>query len=851
MPIFLISIIVSLLSLSLFPTRESIVLEGIVDFLEVGREKSKKSIENSINNFGSTIVLIPQKNSEQTEINSMSQLQKYGILTKIIKIENFGNNKRITVKGIKKVELVEMDEENNEAHFGVFEDSKPITKFKISPKNEEKLKKLNDNLYNNFIGLNDSVKSIFIKSPIPRFEYKDLMILENMNQVISSFAIPIKFLYIYFNQKTMAGKLDVLLTIIEELSEGLKTNRSIDNEIENELKKSLDKQNKEFLLRERLKVTRNLLGEDTTEDEKIEKIFEDKELKNMYPEQVKLTIKKEKAKLKSMMSSSPDANITRNYIDLLVQLPWRKTTIEEVDIKKDTDDLIVDDVECFNNFETQMWKKVKKILDEHHYGLKDVKERIIEFIAVMINNQRKHGDKHKKIRIANSPNTEINENLFVKEENDLNKIQEDASPIITLIGPPGVGKTSIAKSLAEAIGRKFVKISLGGVNDEAEIRGHRKTYVGAMPGKIITAIKRAGVSNPIILLDEIDKMGVSGTKGDPSSALLEVLDPEQNANFQDHFLEIEYDLSKVLFITTANYYEDIPTPLLDRVELIELSSYTLFEKINIAKKYLVPKVIKQNALEKKQFKISEKEIEFIIRHYTMEAGVRNLQRVLDKIARKITLGVVEDKIKDEFVLDIPTIKKFLGVEKYLDDDKDDKPRIGVVNGLAYTSYGGSTLPIEVITFPGKGEIKLTGQLKDVMQESAAVALGYIRSKAKDFNIDFNFDESTIQIHVPEGAVPKDGPSAGITFTTAIISALTKKPVSHKIAMTGEITLRGKVLPIGGLKEKSLAALKLGIKTIFIPKDNEKNLEEVVDEVKKVIKFIPVSSYNEIYDHLFK
>ncbi|MBR2849160.1 MAG: endopeptidase La, partial [Mycoplasmataceae bacterium] len=466
-------------------------------------------------------------------------------------------------------------------------------------------------------------------------------------------------------------------------------------------------------------------------------------------------------------------------------------------------------------------------------------------------NQKKHGNKHKKIRITNSPNTEINENLFVKEENDLNKIQEDASPIITLIGPPGVGKTSIAKSLAEAIGRKFVKISLGGVNDEAEIRGHRKTYVGAMPGKIIAAIKRAGVSNPIILLDEIDKMGVSGTKGDPSSALLEVLDPEQNANFQDHFLEIEYDLSKVLFITTANYYEDIPTPLLDRVELIELSSYTLFEKINIAKKYLVPKVIKQNALEKKQFKISDKEIEFIIRHYTMEAGVRNLQRVLDKIARKITLGVVEEKIKDEFIVDIPTIKKFLGVEKYSDDDKDDKPRVGVVNGLAYTSYGGSTLPIEVITFPGKGEIKLTGQLKDVMQESAAVALGYIRSKAKDFNIDFNFDESTIQIHVPEGAVPKDGPSAGITFTTAIISALTKKPVSHKIAMTGEITLRGKVLPIGGLKEKSLAALKLGIKTIFIPKDNEKNLEEVVDEVKKVIKFIPVSSYNEIYDHLFK
>ncbi|WP_022935387.1 endopeptidase La [Mesomycoplasma moatsii] len=810
------------------PTRDAIVLENIVDFLEIGRYKSKNSVDLSTKSFGSYIVLIPQKNSEQRDVVSTNDLQKYGILTKIIRVEDIAQNKRITVEGIKKVEIIDFDEENNDCYIGSFEESKPITKFKINEKTNEKLDKLHSTLYQDFVGSNDQFKKIFVKSPIPFFKKEDLVKLENMNQVISSFAIPIKFVYIYFNQKSMSGKLDILWTIIDELSEGLKTNKSIDNEIENELKKSLDKQNKEFLLRERLKVTRNLLGEDTSEDEKIEKIFEDKELKRMYPEEVKLAIKREKSKLKSMMSSSPDANITRNYIDLLTQLPWRKTSIEELDIQK-----------------------VKKILDEQHYGLKDVKERIIEFVAVMINNQRKHPDKYKKTRISNSPNTEINENLFVKEEGDLNKTQENASPIITLLGPPGVGKTSIAKSLAEALGRKFIKISLGGVNDEAEIRGHRKTYVGAMPGKIINAIKRAGVSNPIILLDEIDKMGVSGAKGDPSSALLEVLDPEQNANFQDHFLEIEYDLSKVLFIATANYFEDIPTPLLDRVELIELSSYTLFEKINIAKKYLVNRVIKQNGLDKKQFKISEKEIEFIVKHYTMEAGVRNLQRVLDKLARKVALGIVEGKIEKEFVIDIPTIKKFLGVEKFTDEDKDDKPRIGVVNGLAYTSYGGSTLPIEVTTFPGKGEIKITGQLKDVMQESATVALGYIRANAKEFGIDFNFDESTIQIHVPEGAVPKDGPSAGVTFTTALISALSKKPVSHKVAMTGEITLRGKVLPIGGLKEKSLAALKLGIKTVFIPKDNERNLEDVADEVKKSIKFIPVKSYTEIYNNLFK
>lgn len=810
------------------PTRDVIILEGLTDYIEVGRERSKKSVEISQKAFGMQMVLIPQKNAEQKEISSINDLHKYGVLVEIIKVDNLGNNQRITLKSIQKVEIVTFEEaeKNDDAYIASFKFVKTSSVIKKTEKFEKNWTQLYDAISHKFFAKNEQFKKIFLKNSLPNFSKEDLLNLHNLNLVISSFAIPMKFIYIFFNQKTINGKIDVLWTIIDELVEGLEATKEVDHEIETELKKSLDKQNKEFLLRERLKVTRNLLGEDSVEDDKIEKILDDKQLSKIYPEEVKLAIKKEKAKLKSMMSSSPDANITRNYIDLLTQLPWRRTSIEELNIKK-----------------------VKKILNEQHYGLKDVKERIIEFVAVMINNQKVHPDKYKNNRLTDMPNTEINENLFVKEYGQ-NKVQENNSPIITLLGPPGVGKTSIAKSLAEAIGRKFIKISLGGVNDEAEIRGHRKTYVGAMPGKIINAIKKAGVSNPVILLDEIDKLGSSSTKGDPSSALLEVLDPEQNSNFQDHFLEIEYDLSKVLFIATANYYEDIPAPLLDRIELIELSSYTLFEKINIAKKYLVAKVIKQNGLTKNQFKIGDKEIEFLIKHYTMEAGVRNLQRVLDKIARKVTLGIIEDEIKDEFIVDIPKIKKFLGVEKFSNDDKDNKPRIGVVNGLAYTSYGGSTLPIEVTTFAGKGEVKITGQLKDVMQESAAVALGYVRSNAKQFNIDFNFEESTIQIHVPEGAVPKDGPSAGVTFTTAIISALTQKPVYHNIGMTGEITLRGKVLPIGGLKEKSLAALRLGIKTIFIPKDNEKNLEEVADEVKKSIKFIPVKNYMEIYKEIF-
>lgn len=812
------------------PTREVIVLEEMETFIEVGRPISINTIEISNKSFASHIVLLPQKNPLEKEINDLNQLKKIGVLAKIENIEKLHQNHlRVTVKGLKRVEILHFDETDKKSFIGTFKQHKKM-KFIDNESTQEVLDNLYNIIYYEFKDKN-GIKKVVDTFNLPKFSKEDLTELKNLNFIMNKLNVPFPIIYNFLIQKSYFNKLKDLTNTIEFIMTSFedfeKNLENVENEIERDLRKSLDIQNKEFILREKLKVIRNKLGEDSSDDDKIDKLLNDKELKNLIPDDVKVTIKKEKAKLKSMMSSSPDANITRNYIDLLTQLPWRKTSIESIDIKN-----------------------VKNILEEQHYGLKDVKERIVEFVAVMINNQKKHPDKYKKTKISDSPNTEINENIFVKEDG-MNKIlEENSSPIITLIGPPGVGKTSIAKSLAEALGRKFVKISLGGVSDEAEIRGHRKTYVGAMPGKIISAIKKAGVSNPIILLDEIDKLG-SGTKGDPSSALLEVLDPEQNSNFQDHYLEIEYDLSKVLFVATANYYDDIPTPLLDRVELIELSSYTLFEKINIAKKYLIDRVIKQNGLEKEQFKISDDEIEYIIKHYTLEAGVRNLQRVLDKIGRKIALGIVEETIKDEFVITRDVITKFLGVIKFNDDDKDDEPQIGCVNGLAYTSYGGSTLPIEVTTFPGKGEIKITGQLKDVMQESAQIALGYVRANAKEFDIDFNFDESTIHIHVPEGAVPKDGPSAGVTFTTALISALSKKPVSHQVGMTGEITLRGKVLPIGGLKEKSLAALKQGIKTIFIPKDNEKNLEEVADEVKKDVDFIPVKHYNEIYDKLFK
>lgn len=608
----------------------------------------------------------------------------------------------------------------------------------------------------------------------------------------------------------------------------------LENEINQKVKSNLEKQQKEFLLREKLKAIKESLSENDSEgdeeDDSFSKLIHDPKLKQIYPESVLKIISTEKERLKGMMSGTPDANVAATYISTLKKMPWRKIEVETLDIKR-----------------------AKEVLDKNHYGLEKVKERIIEYLSLIINhkNLSKKSDQDKLIDI--DKNYQIDMSLFKEDEKNA-KLQTEFNnvPILTLVGPPGTGKTSLARAIAEALNKSYIKISLGGVHDESEIRGHRRTYVGSMPGKIIKAIQRAGVSNPLILLDEIDKMS-SDYKGDPASAMLEVLYPEQNTKFQDNYLEHEYDLSKVMFIATANYYENIPAPLIDRVEIIELNSYTINEKIKIAREHLIDSTIQQAGLKKEQFNIDDKTLEFIIKHYTAEAGVRGLKRDLDKIARKIVTRIVEGEKIAKFTITKDIVTEMLGTPKFTDHQDTKEPQVGVVNGLAYTSIGGTTLQIEVSSFKSKNSgIKLTGSLKDVMKESANIALSYVRANAEKFDIkDFAFDEREIHIHVPEGAVPKDGPSAGVTFTTALVSALSNKPVPQDIAMTGEITLRGRVFEIGGLKEKSFAAYKKGIKTVFIPKDNEKNLADIPEEVKKAITFIPVETYEEIYNHIFK
>ncbi|PZW00586.1 endopeptidase La [Metamycoplasma auris] len=599
---------------------------------------------------------------------------------------------------------------------------------------------------------------------------------------------------------------------------------NVDYELSKKMNEEMENSQRDFLVREKIKQLRSMLNDDSTNN--AEKIEKDPEESKRYPSYVLEALKIEQARLASMMASSPEANITKNYIDLILALPWRKVSKELIDINH-----------------------VRKILDKHHSGLEKPKQRILEFISVLTHTKSKNADEE-YIAIKNDNEHFIDKNLFVHKTGETLNNPVNNIPILTLIGPPGTGKTTLAKSIAEALQRRFIKVSLGGVKDESEIRGHRRTYVGAMPGKIISAIKKAGVSNPVILLDEIDKMS-SDFRGDPTSAMLEVLDPEQNPNFQDHYLDLEYDLSKVLFIATANYYDSIPAALIDRVELLELSTYTTAEKIEIAKTHLMPKVLEQNALTESQMKISSEMLEFIICSYTRESGVRELKRLLDSIARKIVVKILDKEITDSFDVSEEIIIDFLGPIKFEEDENENKDQVGVVNGLAYTSFGGSTLAIEVTTFPGKEGLKLTGHLKDVMKESAQIALAYVRANAEKFGIDFDFDNKSIHIHVPAGAIPKDGPSAGVTFTTSIISALSKKAVPANIGMTGEITLRGKVLPIGGLKEKSLAAAQFGIKKIFIPYDNAKNLIDVPEEVKKEVEFIPVKYYEEIFDALFK
>ena len=565
----------------------------------------------------------------------------------------------------------------------------------------------------------------------------------------------------------------------------------IENEINGKMNKELSKQQREFYLRQKLGIIKEELGQiSSTENDT--KNMRDKVNRSPYPENIKKRALEEISRMESTMNPQENS-ITRGYFDWLLGIPyWQKT--------EDNNNIV----------------NVENTLNKTHYGLEKVKERIIEYLAVR----------------AKTPNSK--------------------SPIICLVGPPGVGKSTLAKSIADALGKKFVKMSLGGVHDESEIRGHRKTYLGSMPGRIIKGMKTAEVVNPLFLLDELDKMTSDNLHGDPASALLEVLDPEQNTSFVDNYIEEPYDLSNVMFVATANYAEQIPEPLYDRLEIIELTSYTEKEKLQIAKNYSIPKIFKQTGLNDTELKFKDDAISYIINRYTKEAGVRELERLINKIARKFIVKQLHDKnIKNE-IIDIEAVRKYLDKEifEYNVREKENIP--GIVNGMAYTTAGGDLLPIEVTCFEGKGQIIITGNLKETMKESATVAIGYVKANADKYGLkSFDFKKKDIHIHVPQGGIPKDGPSAGVTLTTAVISALTKQSVPANIAMTGEITLRGKVLIIGGIKEKVISAFRGGVNEIFIPKSDERFLKDVPEEVKSKIKFHLVENYSEIYNAIFK
>ncbi len=563
---------------------------------------------------------------------------------------------------------------------------------------------------------------------------------------------------------------------------------SIKNEFQSKVKEQVDKNQKEYLLREQMKVIREELGEDNTESDVQQ--FQEALKKLRAKKEVKEKIQKEIDRFANINSNSSESAVARGYIETLLELPWEKKS-------KDNKDL----------------KHAAKVLDNDHYGLEKVKERMLEFLAVR--NLTKKGD----------------------------------SPIICLVGPPGTGKTSIARSVAKALDKEYVRICLGGVRDEAEIRGHRRTYVGAMPGRLAAGLRMAGVKNPLMLLDEIDKVS-SDYKGDTSSALLEVLDSEQNNKFRDHYVEIPIDLSEVLFIATANSVQDIPRPLLDRMELIEVTSYTENEKMHIAMEHLLRKQMKKNGLKKDNLSIREEAMAEVIRGYTKEAGVRSLERKIGEICRKSAREIYEDN-KKKITVTKKNVSRFLGKEKYTFDMAGKTDEIGIVRGLAWTSVGGDTLEIEVNVMPGKGEFRLTGQLGDVMKESAQAGISYIRSVSKEYKIPKEFfRENDIHIHIPEGAVPKDGPSAGITMATAMLSAITKRKIRADVAMTGEITLRGRVLPIGGLKEKTLAAKNAGIRTICVPAKNEKDMDEISDEIKQGIEIVYAETMKDVLETAF-
>lgn len=757
--------------------RGMVILPGMVAHFDVSRAKSIKAVEEAMMDE-QKIFLVAQKDVEQ-ENPDIEDLFKIGIIAEVKQVIKLQNNiVRILVEGKERAELSAFLENPDYLLAEIIRFDEEVDDGLPEEAKEAMLRSIQET-FGKYVVVNPKMGKELQRQ---LSEITDLEKL--MNQLANSLPVHFEEKQKILDAVSMTERYEVLMALLLKEIEII----AIKNDFQAKVKAQVDKNQKEYLLREQMKVIREELGEDNTESdadhfaEALGKIRADKEVKEK--------IKKEIDRFKNISSSSSESAVARGYIETLLELPWNKTSRDNKDLKN-----------------------AEQILNADHYGLEKVKERMLEFLAVR--------------------------NLTSKGE----------SPIICLVGPPGTGKTSIARSVAKALDKKYVRISLGGVRDEAEIRGHRRTYVGAMPGRIVNGLRSAGVKNPLMLLDEIDKMS-SDYKGDTASALLEVLDAEQNKKFRDHYVEIPIDLSEVLFIATANSVQDIPRPLLDRMELIEVTSYTENEKLHIAKEHLLAKQMERNGIRPEQLAITDKAMAKIISGYTREAGVRNLERKLGEICRKAARPLYEGE-KEKIKVTEQNLEKFLGKEKYSFDKKNDTDEVGIVRGLAWTSVGGDTLEIEVNIMPGKGEFQLTGQLGDVMKESAQAGISYIRSVSEEYHIPKKFfQENDIHIHIPEGAVPKDGPSAGITMATAMLSAITKTPIRADVAMTGEITLRGRVLPIGGLKEKTLAAKNAGIKIICVPKKNEKDIDEISPEIKKGLKIVFVEQMKDVLDVAF-